>query len=56
MISKGVKVLRYPFGDVLLEEFDGHSTWPGGDPVPNSDETLVYILERNNVKDLYECS
>ncbi len=46
MISKGVKVLRYPFGEILVEEFDGHSTWPGGDPVPESDETLVIQIAR----------
>ena len=51
MISLGVRVLRYDFGEYLIEEFDGHSTWPGGDPVPNSDETLVIVIARRNNED-----
>lgn len=56
MISLGVRTVIYPFGTFTVEEYDGHSMWPGGDPVPNSDETLVYIVERTTVKELYECS
>ena len=52
--SLGIRKLTYPFGNYLIEEYDGHSMWPGGDPVPNSDETLVYILARYNVEGLYE--
>lgn len=52
--SLGKRGLHYPYGAFLIEEYDGHSMWPGGDPVPNSDETLVYVLSRSNVKDLYD--
>jgi len=55
MRSLGVRELHYPFGTFLIEEYDGHSMWPDGDPVPTSDETLVYIVERTTVKELYEC-
>lgn len=54
MRSLGIKKLTYNFGEYIIEEFDGHSMWSGGDPVPNSDETLVYMLSRKNVKDLYD--
>lgn len=54
--SIGVRTLHYQYGTFTIEEYDGHSMWPGGDPVPNSDETLVYLLSRDNVKELYECS
>ncbi len=47
-MSLGGRVLRYDFGDFLIEEFDGHSTWPNGDPVPNSNETLVIHVGRRN--------
>lgn len=56
MISLGIRTLHYQYGTFTIEEYDGHSMWPGGDPVPNSDETLVYLLSRDNVKELYECS
>lgn len=49
MISLGGRVLRYDFGEFLIEEFDGHSLWPGGDPVWRDNETLViYVGRRNN--------
>ena len=56
MISLGIRTLHYQYGTFTIEEYDGHSMWPGGDPVPTSDETLVYLLSRDNVKELYECS
>lgn len=54
MKSLGIRKLKYDFGEYIIEEFDGHSTWEGGDPVPNSDETLVVFLHRNNCEDLSE--
>ncbi len=56
MRSLGIRKLKYNFGEYIIEEYDGHSMWAGGDPVPNSDETLVYILHRRNYEHLAEHS
>lgn len=56
MISLGLRKLVYNFGQYVIEEYDGHSMWEGGDPVPTSDETLVYVLHRLNYVDLAEHS
>ncbi len=46
MKSLGVRTLRFDFGVFTVEEFDGHSLWEAGDPIPDSNETLVMFLKR----------
>lgn len=48
MISLGVRTLAYDYGRFTIEEFDGASVWPDGDPVVRDVETLVIFLERTN--------
>jgi len=48
MISLGVRTLEYDYGRFTIEEFDGASVWPDGDPVVRDVETLVIFLERTN--------
>ena len=50
MISLGVRTLEYDYGRFTIEEFDGASVWPDGDPVVRDVETLVIFLERNNIE------
>lgn len=51
MKSLGIRKLRYEFGEYVIEEFDGASTWSNGDPVPRDKETLVIFLHRKNHED-----
>lgn len=49
--SLGVKELVFPFGTFIVEQFDGRSLWPAGDPVSKDNETLVVFLSRQGDDD-----